>query len=80
MNNNINPKAQQALQDLKDQLKYISQLGKNPASILQAQMTELRPIFARLSNQYPYQDQSGEINYYKYLYPAFKSLEIYWQE
>ncbi|NQX56811.1 RteC domain-containing protein [Pedobacter panaciterrae] len=80
MNNNINPKAQQALQELKDQLKYIAQVGKNPASILQAQMKELRPVLAGLSNQYPYQDQSGEINYHKYLYPAFKSLEIYWQE
>lgn len=80
MNNNINQKAQQALQDLKDQLKYIAQVGKNPASILQAQMKELRPVLVGLSNQYPYQDQSGEINYHKYLYPAFKSMEIYWQE
>ncbi|NQX56821.1 hypothetical protein HQN86_24600 [Pedobacter panaciterrae] len=43
-------------------------------------MKKLRPILVGLSNQYPYQDQSGEINYYKYLFLAFKSLEICWRE
>jgi len=52
MSNNINPKAQQVLQDLKDQLKYISQISKNPTSVLQTQMKKLRPIIGDLGKVY----------------------------